>query len=58
MIGFACPWCDHEVALSPQSFAAEAIVCGDCSTRIELSVGPAIAPVVVEIPRAALPRAA
>jgi len=44
MIGFACPWCDHEVRLQPQSLAAGHIVCPECRTQVDLTVGPALVP--------------
>ena len=48
MISIGCPWCDHQLSLSPQAFADEALVCNECSTRIDLAVGPATLVVAVE----------
>jgi transcription elongation factor Elf1 len=43
MIGFACPWCDHEVSLLPQAMAAGSMVCPECSTQVDVAVVPAAA---------------
>ena len=58
MIGFACPWCDHQVSLSPHAFAQEAVVCGECSTTIDLAVSPVIGVAPTDAPVADLPLAA
>ncbi len=44
MIGFACPWCDQQVSLQPQALTADSIMCPECRTQVDLSVGPAVAP--------------
>ncbi|GEM_PF-3462296 len=40
MNGFDCPWCDHEVSISPQAFAAGSVVCPECSTQVDVVVVP------------------
>ena len=58
MISIGCPWCDHQLSLSPQAFADEALVCNECSTRIDLAVAPAAVVVPMEPQVPALPLAA
>ena len=52
MISIGCPWCDHQLSLSPQVFADGVLVCNECSTRVDLALGPAavIIPVEPQVP--------
>ncbi len=58
MDGFGCPWCDQEVSVGPQAWAAGSIVCPACRTQVDLAVGTSSAPGDGDLPDVELPLAA